>query len=1179
VDPTLRRLVEAGDADDEVAVMVRLTATSASLPRDVRVVSRFGSIATVRARRGALEALRDLSQVRSVKAPRSYRPDLIRVDAETVEASDHDLRRPEGLAPTGRGVLVGVLDWGLDVQHPAFAGKIDAVWDQAAEYDPGRPNRFGLGRIHSRTSIERALATTDPVRALGYDHTVWDVSGGTHGTATASIAVGSAWPDGVDGVAPGARLAFVNLAGGGPLGHSTNIAEAIDFVRELAGARPWVVNMSLGRHGGPHDGSTMLEQLLDAAVTEQPGGMVVNSCGNYFSSNVHTAGRLAQDKIARIPVRLEGGTVDVHEIDVWYRGVDRLLVGVEAPDGRRALARPESDVTLAAGDRILARVQHRANDPLNGRNQAVVRIEPDAPAGTWHLVVAGAEVVDGRFHAWIEREGLSPRAQARFTRDDSVSSTTTGTICNGLHNVAVGSFSHHDPARPLTAFSSSGDTVDGRHKPNLLAPGERILVARSRPRGMSAEEAPLSTRMSGTSMSAPFVAGTVALLMELHGRVPAARLRTALLRATERYEGEDELRAGGGYLDIGAVVESALESQAAHGHRRRASRNPVGARAAAHGPAPAETTEAAMTSIDETTIGAATEPVAPAPTLDPDDVLRRLRTTARGVFEVFVLGRRQTERERLSALVEVIAGPRDAIGATLNAGDLLVRGVMGEGIASLSALVTGELHNLRGLSVEGLEPEGRLPGRYAWVVEGGSLPRTREDRFARRVADRQGYLPHDQAVLRLAPEPAPVVAAQPPPGGEWPAEAVNRGSREYIRWYQNGLNRIDSAGLAVDGISGPLTRAAVRRYQIRKGLQADGIVGPITERALMMDGAGSPPGFSGIPAIPLPTIPIFPGLQIPLPTIPPIPFPVTPPTPPVAAVRERKNITALSAAERTALTNAILELKQRRIYHEFVRSHANGMENAHRQPAFLPWHRQFILIFESELRAIDPSITLPYWDWGADPGRDGSNNPMWNSTMVALMGGNGSGPNDAVTTGPFRNWTVVNSAGNDTQAPLQRAFGRFAPNLPTTAEVTAVLGVTPYDVGPWDDGASTGGFRNDLEGWARANHLHNVVHVWVGGSMLPGTSPNDPCFFLHHCMIDKIWADWQARHPTLTYAPAIQQARPGRTPPTPAWGLNDDVPVFRIGSASPVTYRAANTLDVNNLTDHRGQAGIQVRYV
>jgi tyrosinase len=66
-----------------------------------------------------------------------------------------------------------------------------------------------------------------------------------------------------------------------------------------------------------------------------------------------------------------------------------------------------------------------------------------------------------------------------------------------------------------------------------------------------------------------------------------------------------------------------------------------------------------------------------------------------------------------------------------------------------------------------------------------------------------------------------------------------------------------------------------------------------------------------------------------------------------------------------------------------------------------------------------------------------------------------------------------------------------------------------------------------VEGWSGPGGepwLHNRVHVWVGGDMLPGTSPNDPVFFLNHCNEDRVWESWMKKNgrvyrPTMT-APA-----------------------------------------------------------
>ncbi len=231
----------------------------------------------------------------------------------------------------------------------------------------------------------------------------------------------------------------------------------------------------------------------------------------------------------------------------------------------------------------------------------------------------------------------------------------------------------------------------------------------------------------------------------------------------------------------------------------------------------------------------------------------------------------------------------------------------------------------------------------------------------------------------------------------------------------------------------------------------------------------------------------------------------------------RKDANSLTAAERTEFVTAILELKTSGIYDQFVLRHANAnMSAIHSAPAFLPWHRRFILDYERELQRLsgNPDLGLPYWNWP----QGGANASIWDDN---LLGGDGSALNQIVTTGPFRQgqWTVVNMGGGPA-GPLTRAFGRSGlPTLPTQAEIDQVGAVTPYDRPPWNR-SSNPSFRNELEGW-RGPNLHNRGHVWVGGSMLPMTSPNDPVFFMHHCMVDKVWHDWQLRFPNQGYLPVF----------------------------------------------------------
>lgn len=268
----------------------------------------------------------------------------------------------------------------------------------------------------------------------------------------------------------------------------------------------------------------------------------------------------------------------------------------------------------------------------------------------------------------------------------------------------------------------------------------------------------------------------------------------------------------------------------------------------------------------------------------------------------------------------------------------------------------------------------------------------------------------------------------------------------------------------------------------------------------------------------------------------------------------RKNQAEMNRNEKEAFINSVLALKQkpsqmfppsRNRYDDYVLIHAMAMTHsgaqhsasmqAHQGPAFLPWHREFIRRFELDLKSIDARVTLPYWDWTADSSETSS---VWSSDF---MGGNGRESDGRVMDGPFAydsgNWNLsILDIDDLTHAPyLRRRFGTF-PNvstLPTAKQIEDTLKVTPYDGPPWITNTETGlpqpSFRNRLEGWYGEGNIHNRVHLWVSGgtppefrdagSMFWRTSPNDPVFFLHHCNIDRLWAQWQAQNPTYGYVP------------------------------------------------------------
>jgi len=107
---------------------------------------------------------------------------------------------------------------------------------------------------------------------------------------------------------------------------------------------------------------------------------------------------------------------------------------------------------------------------------------------------------------------------------------------------------------------------------------------------------------------------------------------------------------------------------------------------------------------------------------------------------------------------------------------------------------------------------------------------------------------------------APAAQPEPPESTELEEleSEINRTSSQYVKWVQRSLNDLLSLSLAVDGISGPATRSAVRSFQSRYGLSADGIVGPQTEAKMISLGASKPPGYLS-PSYPAPSTPPTPG--------------------------------------------------------------------------------------------------------------------------------------------------------------------------------------------------------------------------------------------------------------------------------------------------------------------------------
>ncbi|KAI8901868.1 hypothetical protein BC833DRAFT_535205 [Globomyces pollinis-pini] len=214
----------------------------------------------------------------------------------------------------------------------------------------------------------------------------------------------------------------------------------------------------------------------------------------------------------------------------------------------------------------------------------------------------------------------------------------------------------------------------------------------------------------------------------------------------------------------------------------------------------------------------------------------------------------------------------------------------------------------------------------------------------------------------------------------------------------------------------------------------------------------------------------------------------------------RKEWSQLSRGEKDAYLNAVTALKNRAPagrtdyarwnYNQFADLHIEMALDNHSKAPFLPWHRWFIHHYEQALQSVNPSIILPYWDWTLD-----SENPTAADVFkdFGLNGNPASGY--CMTTGIAKGWTVT--AGPNRAGKCLVRTNDWSKKLWSPESVTNLLRTPDFST-----------FWTSLE-----NGPHGMVHNAIGGAngdFKQMWSTNDPIFFLHHGMVDKVWWRWQS---------------------------------------------------------------------
>ncbi len=752
MDPALEEAIRLQPREREIEAAA-VIAKGRDPPEGLRVIASFGEVVTCRVQVGRLREIRRHPAVLSLKAARLAQPSLVSPSVGIAASGRADGRTtPERRGSVERSrqrprPVAALMDWGLDFAHPNFrfadgSTRLLALWDQRGSSRPDSPAPYGYGRVFDRARLNRALRAQSPYADLRYDPSDADRQGnGSHGTATADILAGNGRAAGtVPAEVPDCGLIFVHLATGlieepgGDLADSVRILEALDFIRKSI-VREVVISASVGRTGGEHAGKSIFDLAVNAVLEEAPGRAFVQSAGNYYDKQMHAEGIVRPARTEHLEW-IVGSIENEAELEIWYSHKDRLTFELTSPDGEVRIALglgARSPITWR--HRVVGYAYHRDSDSLALDHHIDCFIRSGAPEGAWKVGLTGTDVVDGRFHAWIERASGTGTSQSRFAATDASPRATLGTLATNDRSLVCGAL---DPSTGEVApFSSSGPTRDGRPKPDLVAPGVNVPVARSTPAGLPAGTGG-ATRMSGTSMAAPRVAAAVLrIFFEAKRKLNIAETRALLLGTARPVPRSDPMRTGSGALDSDAAV--------------RAVRLMF------------EREETPMTfKPAESSSGSSCTPTG------------RADAGASVWFESAL----STEAGENPSDYQIVGWPGQALQAEIRSGDLLIRVSPGESLRPVVCrLASGRLYSHAELTSIGLPAEAGGPGWYVEAEEATRRPWGTQPRM-RRVVGYHRYLPANQMVVRRRSFPpvatiraAPIQARISEPGRAEPTMA------------------------------------------------------------------------------------------------------------------------------------------------------------------------------------------------------------------------------------------------------------------------------------------------------------------------------------------------------------------------------------------------------------------------